>query len=40
MNDLLETDVLSTGGEDVRQYLSEIRRWPLLTPQQEQELAS
>ena len=39
MNDLLETDVLSTGGEDVRQYLSEIRRWPLLTPQQEQELA-
>ena len=39
MNDLLETDVLSTGGEDVRQYLSEIRRWPLLTPQQELELA-
>ena len=39
MNDLLETDVLSTGGEDVRQYISEIRRWPLLTPQQEQELA-
>ena len=39
MNDLLETDVLSSGGEDVRQYLSEIRRWPLLTPQQEQELA-
>ena len=39
MNDLLETDVLSSGGEDVRQYISEIRRCPLLTPQQEQELA-
>lgn len=39
MTDLLETDVLSTGGEDVRQYISEIRRCPLLTREQEQELA-
>ena len=36
---LLETELLSTGGEDVRQYLSEIRRYPLLTQQQERELA-
>ena len=36
---LLETEVLSTGGEDVRQYLSEIRRYPVLSPQQERELA-
>ena len=33
------TEVLSTGGEDVRQYLSEIRRFPVLTAQQERELA-
>ena len=39
MIDFQETEVLSTGGEDVRQYLSEIRRCPLLTPQQERELA-
>ncbi len=39
MIDLLETEVLSSGGEDVRQYLSEIRRCPLLTPQQERDLA-
>ena len=39
MTDLLEKEVLSTGGEDVRQYLSEIRRYPMLTPQQERELA-
>lgn len=39
MMDLLEKEVLSTGGEDVRQYLSEIRRYPMLTPQQERELA-
>ena len=39
MTDLLEAEVLSTGGEDVRQYLSEIRRYPMLTIQQEQELA-
>lgn len=37
--ELLETDVLSTGEEDVRQYMSEIRRYPLLTAQQERELA-
>ena len=36
---LLETEVLSTGGEDVRQYLSEIRRYPMLTQQEERELA-
>ena len=36
---LLETEVLSTGGEDVRQYLSEIRRFPVLDQQQERELA-
>ena len=36
---LLETEVLSTGGEDMRQYLSEIRSYPVLTPQQERELA-
>ena len=34
-----ETEILSSGGEDVRQYLSEIRRFPLLTQQQERELA-
>ncbi len=33
------TEVLSAGGEDVRQYLSEIRRFPVLTAQQERELA-
>ena len=37
--ELPETDVLSTGEEDVRQYMSEIRRYPLLTAQQERELA-
>ena len=36
---LLDTEVLSTGGEDVRQYLSEIRRFPLLDIRQERELA-
>ena len=36
---LMEAEVLSAGGEDVRQYLSEIRRFPLLTVQQERELA-
>ena len=35
----LEGAVLSTGGEDVRQYLSEIRRFPVLDQQQERELA-
>ena len=34
----LEREVLSTG-EDVRQYLSEIRRYPMLTQQEERELA-
>ena len=36
---LLETEVLSTGGEDVRQYLSEIRRYPMLTAAEERQLA-
>ncbi len=36
---LAEELVVSSGDEDVRQYLSEIRRYPLLTVQQEQELA-
>ena len=36
---LLEGAVLSTGGEDVRQYLSEIRRVPMLSQQEERELA-
>ena len=36
---LLETEVLPAGGEDMRQYLSEIRSYPVLTPQQERELA-
>lgn len=36
---LLETEVLSTGEEDVRQYMSEIRRFPLLTAGEERELA-
>jgi len=37
MNDLLEKEVY--GGDDVRQYLSEIRRYPVLTPAEERELA-
>ena len=36
---LMDTAVLSTGGEDVRQYLSEIRRFPVLTAQEERENA-
>lgn len=40
MTDLmLEAAVLSTGEEDVRQYLSEIRRYPMLSPTEERELA-
>ena len=39
MTDLLEQEVLSTGGEDVRQYLSEIRRYPMLSHEEERELA-
>ena len=35
----METEVLPAGGEDMRQYLSEIRSYPVLTPQQERELA-
>ena len=34
-----EETTLSTGEEDVRQYLQEIRRYPRLTPQEELELA-
>ena len=36
---LMEAEVLSAGGEDVRQYLSEIRRFPVLTAQEERENA-
>ena len=39
MIDFQEADILSAGGDDVRQYLSEVRRCPLLTRQQERELA-
>ena len=39
MTELLEQEVISTGGEDVRQYLSEIRRYPMLTAEEERELA-
>ena len=39
MTDLLEAEVLSTGAEDMRQYLSEIRRCPMLTPGEEREVA-
>ena len=39
MTELMEGAVLSTGGEDVRQYLSEIRRFPVLTAQEERDLA-
>ena len=33
-----ETTVLSSGEEDMRQFLSEIRQYPRLTPEQEREL--
>ena len=36
---MTEELVLSTGDEDVRQYMTEIRRYPILTAQQERELA-
>lgn len=39
MTEELLEPTLSTGDDDVRQYLQEIRRYPLLTPQEEQELA-
>lgn len=39
MTDLLEKEVLTGGGEDMRQYLSEIRRYPMLTADEERELA-
>ena len=39
MIEFAEQEVLNTGGEDVRQYLSEIRRYPVLTALQERELA-
>lgn len=43
MDALLETETtqttVSAGDEDVRQYINEIRRYPRLTPQQEQALA-
>lgn len=39
MTELLEKTPLSTGEEDVRQYLSEIRAYPRLTVEEERELA-
>lgn len=43
MTELLEkekdTPVLSSGEDDIRQYLREIRDYPMLTPEQERELA-
>ena len=36
---LMENPVVSTGDEDVRQYLSEIRRYPMLTAAEERQLA-
>ena len=39
MTELLERTPLSTGEEDVRQYLSEIRAYPRLTAEEERELA-
>jgi len=37
---VLEQDLaVSTGGDDVSQYLNEIRRYPRLTPEQERDLA-
>ncbi len=37
--DLLETEVLSSGDEDVRQYMTEIRRFPMLSADEERTLA-
>ena len=39
MTELLENSPVSAGEDDVRQYLNEIRRYPRLTPEEEQELA-
>lgn len=39
MTDLLTKPSAPVGEDDVRQYLSEIRRYPRLTPEQERELA-
>lgn len=39
MTELLEKTPVSSGEDDVRQYLSEIRQFPRLTPEQERELA-
>lgn len=39
MTDLLTKPSAPAGEDDVRQYLSEIRRYPRLTPEQERELA-
>ena len=38
---LMETEspVISAGEDDMRQYLSEIRRYPRLTPEEERDLA-
>ena len=34
-----EQTPISSGEDDARQFLSEIRRYPLLTPEEERELA-
>lgn len=39
MTQLLEKTPVSAGEDDVRQYLSEIRQFPRLTPEEERELA-
>ena len=36
---LLENSPVSAGEDDIRQYLHEIRQYPMLTPEQERELA-
>ncbi len=39
MTELLEKTPVSSGEEDVSQYLNEIRRYPLLSPEEERQLA-
>ena len=39
MTELLTKDTPAAGEDDVRQFLREIRQFPLLTPEQERTLA-
>ena len=39
MTNTMPDALLRTGDEDIRQYLTEIRRFPVLTAQRERELA-